>query len=337
MSRTVVFVLASLMASGVSSVWVQGAWAQGAPAIVDPPTLQARQPAPRLTTLMSVQPKPLVAAAVAPSAPSPAEIRDIVYDLNVQYTEGKLWNPAENRFDTVKLRSYVGDGVDPEHAVHRPDDRSVSRPDGAHDAAQQAAEGYDLPVSGGSINMPHCFNGTNLHTHGLWVNPTGNSDNVLLSINPGVDFQYEYNIPPDHPAGHLLVPLAPARLDRAAGLERHGRRADHPRRRARRPPTAQRRPRHAAEADPAAVPRARPGDAADPVCLPRRRDSEDQDRDRIRTAPTSASRARSAASRTTTSSGRAPGRHSGRYTSSTARCSADLDDAAGRARSSAGA
>jgi FtsP/CotA-like multicopper oxidase with cupredoxin domain len=50
-------------------------------------------------------------------------------------------------------------------------------------------------------DIPHCFNGTNLHAHGLWVSPTGNSDNVLLSINPGVDFEYEYNIPADHPSG----------------------------------------------------------------------------------------------------------------------------------------
>src|SRR5580693_8063001 len=91
------------------------AWAQGAPAIVDPPSLQVRQPAPRLTTLMSVQPKAIAAAAVAPpTAPPPAESRDIVYDLNVVYTEGKLWNPTEGRYDNVKLRSYVGDGVKPE-------------------------------------------------------------------------------------------------------------------------------------------------------------------------------------------------------------------------------
>jgi FtsP/CotA-like multicopper oxidase with cupredoxin domain len=56
-------------------------------------------------------------------------------------------------------------------------------------------------VRGGSANVPHCFNGTNLHTHGLWINPSGNSDNVLISVNPGIQFQYEYNIPPDHPAG----------------------------------------------------------------------------------------------------------------------------------------
>src|ERR1043165_4906038 len=29
----------------------------------------------------------------------------------------------------------------------------------------------------------------------------GNGDNMMISINPGVDFQYEYNVAPDHPAG----------------------------------------------------------------------------------------------------------------------------------------
>jgi L-ascorbate oxidase len=56
-------------------------------------------------------------------------------------------------------------------------------------------------VPGRSINIPHCFNRTNLHSHGLWVNPSGNGDNVLLSINPTVSFQYEFNISPTHPAG----------------------------------------------------------------------------------------------------------------------------------------
>jgi FtsP/CotA-like multicopper oxidase with cupredoxin domain len=40
-----------------------------------------------------------------------------------------------------------------------------------------------------------------MHTHGLWVSPAGNGDNVLISVDPGVAFTYEYNIPPDHPAG----------------------------------------------------------------------------------------------------------------------------------------
>jgi FtsP/CotA-like multicopper oxidase with cupredoxin domain len=53
----------------------------------------------------------------------------------------------------------------------------------------------------GTHNVPHCFNVTNLHAHGLHVSPAGNSDNVLIEIGPGQTFEYEYNIPADHPAG----------------------------------------------------------------------------------------------------------------------------------------
>ncbi len=58
------------------------------------------------------------------------------------------------------------------------------------------------PPSG--LNMPPgvgCFNTINLHTHGLHVSPTGNSDNVLLNIQPQTEFPYEINIPWDHPSG----------------------------------------------------------------------------------------------------------------------------------------
>lgn len=56
-------------------------------------------------------------------------------------------------------------------------------------------------VSGSEKDPLKCSNRTNLHSHGLWVNPSGNGDNVLLTINPNVDFEYEYNVPLDHPAG----------------------------------------------------------------------------------------------------------------------------------------
>jgi FtsP/CotA-like multicopper oxidase with cupredoxin domain len=42
---------------------------------------------------------------------------------------------------------------------------------------------------------------TNLHTHGLHVSPEGNSDNPMIMIHDGETFQYEYQIPADHPAG----------------------------------------------------------------------------------------------------------------------------------------
>jgi len=42
---------------------------------------------------------------------------------------------------------------------------------------------------------------TNLHTHGLHVSPSGNSDNVFLSFAPGESFTYEYEIPESHTPG----------------------------------------------------------------------------------------------------------------------------------------
>ena len=42
---------------------------------------------------------------------------------------------------------------------------------------------------------------TNLHTHGLHVSPSGNSDNPFLRIMAGESFQYEFQIPANHPAG----------------------------------------------------------------------------------------------------------------------------------------
>ena len=63
---------------------------------------------------------------------------------------------------------------------------------------------YPTPPAGLNLNQAPgvgCFNTINLHTHGLHVSPAGNSDNVLLNINPHTEFQYEINIPADHPAG----------------------------------------------------------------------------------------------------------------------------------------
>ncbi|MEO5781113.1 MAG: multicopper oxidase family protein, partial [Arthrobacter oryzae] len=42
---------------------------------------------------------------------------------------------------------------------------------------------------------------TNLHVHGLHVSPEGNSDNVLVSVEPGTSFNYEYRLPANHPPG----------------------------------------------------------------------------------------------------------------------------------------
>ena len=42
---------------------------------------------------------------------------------------------------------------------------------------------------------------TNLHTHGFHVSPGGNADNVMIDVPAGETFDYEFDIPHDHPPG----------------------------------------------------------------------------------------------------------------------------------------
>ncbi|MFM2004975.1 MAG: hypothetical protein RLZZ09_630, partial [Pseudomonadota bacterium] len=58
-------------------------------------------------------------------------------------------------------------------------------------------KGHSVPLYPGNLN-PSPYN---LHVHGLHVSPSGNSDNVLLSIPAGYTNTYKYNIPLDHPQG----------------------------------------------------------------------------------------------------------------------------------------
>lgn len=121
--------------------------------------------------------------------------------LDIDYTESTIYNPATGVYDRVRLRSYRSPGTDPRIPFVAPlievqpgetvrialDNKLPAEPDCAKSVR--------------NINVPHCFNSTNLHSHGLWVSPAGNSDNVLIALLPGVQFEYEYNIPPDHPSG----------------------------------------------------------------------------------------------------------------------------------------
>lgn len=149
----------------------------------------------------SVEPKgTLLQVPMSNTAPAHAG-RERVLDLKVTYTEGFIRNPAAGRPDRVKLRSYQGTDVDPNHPFIAPTIQATPGDTVRIRLDNQLPDDPSCLHSDAPTNTPHCFNGTNLHSHGLWVSPTGNSDNVLLAINPGVKFEYEYNIPADHPAG----------------------------------------------------------------------------------------------------------------------------------------
>jgi L-ascorbate oxidase len=156
--------------------------------VANPPTLGVQQ---------GTVPKLTLQAAPPPSRMTTKKS----LDLNIVYTDSSIYNPATGRADKVKLRSYTGAAVNPDAPYVAP--TIEINPGDTVDITLHNRLPADPSCIGTDMNpdRPHCFNGTNLHSHGLWVSPTGNSDNVLLSINPGVSFQYEYNVPPDHPAG----------------------------------------------------------------------------------------------------------------------------------------
>ena len=55
-----------------------------------------------------------------------------------------------------------------------------------------------VPANG---DVPHHFNTTNIHFHGMHVSPAGIADNVLRSMEPGARYDVEIAIPDDHPRG----------------------------------------------------------------------------------------------------------------------------------------
>ena len=157
--------------------------------VSNPPLLQSRK---RLSRTGALAGLPKDASAVSHEA---------LYDLNVIYTDGTIRNPATQRLDKVRLRSYQGTDVNPNIPFVSPMLDVVPGDTIRISLNNKLPADPSCTSSSSDMNTPHCFNGTNLHTHGLWVNPAGNGDNVMISINPGVSFQYEYNIPSDHPSG----------------------------------------------------------------------------------------------------------------------------------------
>lgn len=47
----------------------------------------------------------------------------------------------------------------------------------------------------------HLPEATNLHYHGLHIPPTGNADNIFLTVPSGESLTYEFTLPRNHPAG----------------------------------------------------------------------------------------------------------------------------------------
>jgi FtsP/CotA-like multicopper oxidase with cupredoxin domain len=166
--------------------------AQAQQAFFSPPRLQA-----------PAQPGGLKAMAATTSAVGCNPVGDISQsgnvvsvDLAVRQDTNFIANPSTGVKDQVRLRSYGGCLTGPLLELHPGTTLRVHLDNQLAKADPTCPAGQDPPD--GSAG---CLNTINLHFHGLHVSPAGNSDNVLLNIAPQTQFDYEVNIPGDHPAG----------------------------------------------------------------------------------------------------------------------------------------
>lgn len=135
----------------------------------------------------------LLFAGLMAAVPTP--LPPIHYAFAITRAEGTIYNPWTFKEDKVRLRSYVGSGARPGDFVAP----TIRVAPGQHLTID--LDNKLEPCTASQLKSDLCFNDTNLHTHGMWVSPSGHSDNVLVSIAPGQQFRYEYDVPVDHPAG----------------------------------------------------------------------------------------------------------------------------------------
>jgi FtsP/CotA-like multicopper oxidase with cupredoxin domain len=125
--------------------------------------------------------------------------REVELELRVVETTTTLFNPADNRLERVRLRSYQSVQSNPDAPLVAPTIRVAPGQSVRLSIDNQLKP--EEACDAGNVNDPHCFNTTNMHAHGAWVSPKANGDNVLIAILPGTRFQYQYDFPSDHPSG----------------------------------------------------------------------------------------------------------------------------------------
>ena len=102
------------------------------------------------------------------AAPAP-ELRDIVYDLIVKYQSrscGIRRRTGRTRSSCAAIKA--GASI-PNAPFVGPQIEAYPGQTVRMTLHNELPADLTCPVRGGSANVPHCFNETNLHAHGLWV------------------------------------------------------------------------------------------------------------------------------------------------------------------------
>lgn len=126
--------------------------------------------------------------------------------VNLRSYNGKLVGPT--------LRAKPGDTLEITLVNDLPPNPTSSDHVSDHVTAKMSSKisspdcSYELETTTNNINIPHNFNTTNFHTHGLHVDPGSCSDNVLRVMNPrkqdgdpAPEYAIKVKIPEDHPSG----------------------------------------------------------------------------------------------------------------------------------------
>jgi FtsP/CotA-like multicopper oxidase with cupredoxin domain/peroxiredoxin len=128
----------------------------------------------------------------------------------LELTKSRFSYPSASQIDpsvpaVFDLLCYNGALVGPTIRVQRGQAFRIRVINNLHGPADPGPDPRDFqPFNGQPFppwEVPEGFCSTNLHTHGLHVSPSGNSDNVYLHIDPGTSFDFSFQLPPNHVAG----------------------------------------------------------------------------------------------------------------------------------------
>ena len=107
---------------------------------------------------------------------------------------------------TLSIR--VNNALPPNPPATVPKSARIPAPASMMEAMKRTASRTASSTTIDPMNNPHEFNTTNLHVHGIQTtphlfNPVGTSDPaaMMLAIEPGASFTYNFPIPADHPSG----------------------------------------------------------------------------------------------------------------------------------------
>lgn len=130
------------------------------------------------------------------------------YRMHTRTYNGGTLGPILETSPGSTLGIRVVNGLPPNPPATVPQSARIPAPKSMMEAMQRKPKATTMSSGIDPMNNPHDFNTTNLHVHGVQTVPhlfdpigTRNPNAMMLNIDPGSSFTYEFPIPADHPSG----------------------------------------------------------------------------------------------------------------------------------------